>query len=91
MNPILNSFTGLLALAEVLSNEDLFEIRTENSDLGQIVYLGKNQTENASTAEFSWFIKKFLYDTNGFLARVQLPDSGIGFLYSWDLRATYFS
>ncbi len=86
-----NSFSGLLALAQVLDNEDLYETRTTNNDTGQILYVGKNITPNASTAAPTWFIKKISYDGNGFLNRVQLPDNGAGFYYVWDNVSDYFS
>lgn len=86
-----NSFTGLLALSEVLQDEDLYEVRLENNSTGSVLYVGKNITPNASTSDKTWYIKKLSYDGNGFVDRVQLPDDGIGFKYSWDDRGTYFS
>ncbi len=86
-----NSFSGLLALAQVLDNEDLYETRTINNDTGQILYVGKNITPNASTASSTWYVKKISYDGNGFLNRVQLPDDGAGFYYTWDNVSDYFS
>jgi hypothetical protein len=85
-----NSFTNLLAVAEVLNDDDLYEQRIENDSTGKILYVGKTITPSASTALKIWYIKKIGYDSNGFLNYVQLPVDGIGFLYSWDLRATYF-
>jgi hypothetical protein len=90
MSFLTNSFTGLLALAEVLSDEDLYDVRLENDVDGNVIYVGKNITPNASTAVNTWYVKKLTY-TGGFVTRVQLPDNGIGFKYSWDARATYFS
>ena len=87
----LNAFTGLLSIAEVLSDEDLYEVRTINNSNGQVLYVGKSITPNADTSVAQWYIKKLLYDGNGFLNRVQLPDDGIGFLYIWDDVASYFS
>jgi len=86
-----NSFTNFLAVSEVLNDEDLYEVRTENDSSGKVLYVGKNITPNAATSASSWYIKKLGYDGNGFLNRVQLPDNGIGFLYTWDNRASYFS
>ena len=86
-----NGFTNLLAFAQVLGNEDLYEIRTENSGSGQILYIGKCQSPGGDTAEPIWFIKKLYYDGMNFLNRVQLPDDGLGFKYAWDDRATYFT
>ena len=75
----------------MLNDEDLYETRVENDATGKILYVGKSITPNAATDERIWYIKKLLYDGFGFLNRVQLPDDGIGFLYAWDDRATYFS
>jgi len=86
-----NIFTNFLAVAEVLNDEDLYEVRTENDGSGKVLYVGKNITPNADTAFPTWYIKKITYDVNGFIVRLQLPDDGIGFTYAWDLRATYFS
>lgn len=86
-----NAFTNFLAVAEVLQDEDLYETRLENTAEGKILYVGKSIIPNASTSEKIWYIKKLYYDVNGFIDRVQLPDDGPSFTYSWDDRATYFS
>lgn len=92
MLPTPNAFTGLLALSEVLQDEDLYEVRTINNSQGQVLYVGKCLTPNGSTSAAIWFVKKLGYDGNGFLNRVQLPDNGIGFLYIWDnVQTDYFS
>ena len=85
-----NNFTNFLAIADVLNDEDLYEVRTINSSSGQVLYVGKNLTPNADTSLPTWYVKKLWYGSNGFLNRVQLPNNGIGFLYSWDNVATYF-
>ena len=87
----LNAYTNFLAISDVLEDNDLYEVRTDYNAQGQILYIGKNITPNASTALQNWYVKKLLYDINGNLERVQLPDNGLGFRYSWDLRSTYFS
>lgn len=91
MSVPVNKFLNFNALSDVLNDEDLYELRTENDSAGRVLYVGKNLTPNASTTDESWYIKKLGYDSNGFLNRVQLPDNGIGFTYCWDCRATYFS
>lgn len=85
-----NSFTGLLALSEVLQDEDLFEVRCENDVNGNVLYIGKNITPNAVTTDNTWYIKKLSYSAGGFVERVQLPTNGTGFKYAWDSRSTYF-
>jgi hypothetical protein len=91
MSVPVNSFSNLLALSEVLQDEDLYEIRLENDNGGSVLYVGKNITPNADTAAPTWYIKKLSYDGNGFVDRVQLPDDGIGFKYAWDDRTNIFS
>lgn len=86
-----NIWTNFLAMSEVLDLTDLFETRMDNDSSGKILYVGMSQTANADPALPIWFILKLSYDGNGFMNRKQLPDSGGGFLYSWDNRATYFS
>lgn len=86
-----NTWTNFLAMSEVLDLNDLFETRMDNDVTGKILYVGMSQTANADPALKIWFVLKLSYDVNGFMTRKQLPDDGGGFLYSWDLRATYFS
>lgn len=88
---ILNAFTNFLAISEVLQDEDLYEVRTENDAQGNVLYVGRSTMPNADEAEGIWYIKKLSYDGNGFLNRVQLPVDGPNFTYIWDDRATYFS
>lgn len=91
MSYVPNVFTNMLALAEVLNNEDLYEVRTETGDCGKVLYIGKSIQADANPALRIWFIKKLEYDINGNLSRIRLPDSGAGFLYAWDDRTSYFS
>jgi len=86
-----NSWTGLLALSEVIELNDLYETRIDNDSGGKILYIGYSQTANAPTDEKIWYLLKLEYDSNGFMSRKRLPDDGAGFLYTWDDRATYFS
>jgi hypothetical protein len=86
----LNSYTNLLSLAQVLDNQVLYETRLINNDTGQALYIGLCATPSGSTSELIWYVRKLTYDDNGFLNYVQLPNSGVGFIYSWDLVTTYF-
>jgi len=85
-----NAFLNFLALTDVFEDADLYEVRMENDTLGNILYVGKSITPNASESDNIWFIKKLTYDGNGFVNYIQLPINGGGFLYSWTDRATYF-
>ncbi len=86
-----NTFTNQLALEAVFQDDDLYETRLENDSSGKVLYIGKCTVPNGATDERIWYIKKLSYDVNGFIDRIQLPDDGTGFLYTWDDRATYFS
>jgi hypothetical protein len=85
-----NLWTNFLALAEVLDMDDLYETRIENDSNGKILYVGMTMQAGAATDEKIWYIFKLSYDVNGFLDYKQLPVDGPGFIYAWDLRATYF-
>lgn len=85
------AFTPILSMEAVLSSNYLYEKRMINDAGGNILYVAFNQTPNAATSANTWFILKMLYDSNGFLNRVQLPDAGFGFNYIFDDIATYFS
>lgn len=85
-----NAYTNFIAVEAVIADEDLFEVRADNLSNGQIQYVGKSITPNADTSLPIWYIKKIQYDGNGFLNYIQLPVNGIGFLYVWDDRASYF-
>jgi hypothetical protein len=84
-------WANIIALSDVAPVGMQLEKRMTNSDTGQVLYLGWNATPNASTSALTWYIVKVLYDGNGYINRVQLPDNGAGFYYSWDLQADYFS
>ena len=85
------AFTPILSLEAVLSANYMYEKRMTNDSVGNILYVGFNQTPNALTSSNTWYILKMGYDGNGFLNRVQLPDAGIGFNYIFDDVASYFS
>jgi len=86
----LNSFTNFLALQEVLRDQQLYETRIENDGDGQPIYIGNCITPNGDEDALIWYIIKLSY-TGGYITRQQLPDNGIGFLYAWSQRASYFS
>lgn len=73
----------LLALNDVLTDDDLYEIRCVNNMNGQILFYGKAIYANADINANVWYIKALYYDSNGFLNYVRLPVDGPGFLYSW--------
>lgn len=91
MSGYVNNWSDLLAFAAVMSTNQLYETRLENDIDGNILYVGTNQTPNASVDDSTWFITKLSYDGGGFLERVQLPDTGLGFIYAWADRASFFS
>jgi len=86
-----NSWTGFLALSEVIDLSDLYETRIDNDSNGKILYIGYTQTPNAPTDQPIWYLLQLEYDGNGYLSRKRLPNNGAGFLYTWDDRATYFA
>jgi len=67
-----------------------YESRMENDANGNPIYIGYAQEPNLGTAVEKWFIVKVTYDANQSPTRYRLPDSGVGFKYAWDDRATYF-
>lgn len=91
MSAPLNNFTDLLALESVIAANAMLEKRMENDSSGKILYVGLTPQASAPTDEPVWFICKLAYDGNGFLSYYQLPNAALGFVYSWDDRATYFS
>lgn len=84
-------FNPIERITNTLGSEDFFESRFENDANGNPIYAGWSPTPDASTSEQIWFIKKIFYDANQAVIRVQMPDDGVKFTYSWDSRATYFS
>ena len=63
----------------------------ENDSNGNPIYAGFSAIPNAVESELVWFVKKIYYDSNQSVLRVQMPDDGVKFAYSWTDRATYFS
>lgn len=90
MSVPVNIFSNILAIDAVLPNNYVFEKRMDNDTQGNPLYLGFNITPSALTSAETWFIVKLNYDVNGFIDYVQLPNNGVGWLYSWDNRASYF-
>jgi hypothetical protein len=85
-----NVFQNVEAFAEILGIEDLLEGRFENDVDGNPIYIGYSPYPNADPNEPIWYVRKVIYDGDG-VVRTQLPDDGVGFLYTWTDRATYFS
>lgn len=83
-------FSATLALASVISQNDLLETRLDPNGTGQIQYIGRTIQPGATTSLSVFYIVKLSYDVNGFLNYIQLPNNGPGFIYVWDDRATYF-
>lgn len=86
-----NIFDQINNLASTLGTTDFYEQRLDNDSSGKPLYVGFSATPNENVNHTTWFIRKLGYDANGFINRVQIPDSGSGFIYSWTNRATYFS
>ena len=79
------------AASFTIGNDDGFETRIENNVTGSPLYVWRSPIPNADPAERVGFVTKMYYDGNGFLSRVQMPDAGVSFTYSYDDRASYFS
>ena len=86
-----NIFEQINNLASTLGTNDFYEQRLDNDSAGRSLYVGFSATPNESVDSPSWFIRKLSYDNNNFISRVQIPDNGAGFIYSWTNRASYFS
>lgn len=86
-----NIFEQINNLASTLGTNDFYEQRLDNDTAGRPLYVGFSATPNADVNQTIWFIRKLSYDNNNFINRVQIPDNGAGFIYSWTNRATYFS
>lgn len=86
-----NIFDQINNLASTLGTTDFYEQRLDNDSSGKPLYVGFSATPNENVDHTTWFIRKLGYDSNGFINRVQIPDNGSGFIYSWTNRATYFS
>ena len=55
-----------------------------------LLYIGYNQTANASVDSASWYILKFSYSGDNVI-RKELPAAGAAFKYAWSNRTSYFS
>lgn len=86
-----NVFDQINNLASTLGTNDFYEQRLDNDSAGRPLYVGFSAIPNESVDNTTWFIRKLSYDNNGFINRVQIPDAGASFTYSWTNRATYFS
>lgn len=86
-----NVFDQINNLASTLGTNDFYEQRLDNDSAGRPLYVGFSATPNANVDNAIWFIRKLSYDSNNYISRVQIPDNGPGFMYSWTNRATYFS
>lgn len=88
----INKFAVIQRVGEqTIGDEDFFESRFENDANGNPIYAAWSPIANANPADRVWFIKKFFYDSNQAIVRVQQPDDGPTFTYAFDNRASYFS
>lgn len=85
-----NIFDNLEQLSGVLGIEDLLEGRFENDGNDNPIYVGYSPFVNADPSEAVWFIRQIIYEGTA-IVRTRLPDDGIGFIYVWDDRASYFT
>lgn len=90
-SPPTNVYDDFNLMNDVLPDEALYETRIENDANGQPLYVGLCVTPNGDPALPIWNLKKLYYDGNGFTNRVQLPDDGPFFTYTWDDRSSYFT
>lgn len=86
-----NIFSPIAMTSQIVSESGSLETRIESDGSGNPVYVGVTPTPNAPTSEKVWYIKKMHYDASQNLIRVQQPDDGVKFIYTWDTRDTYFS
>lgn len=68
---------------------DNYEQRFENDAGGNPIYAGWAKPGSATSAS-EWRIKKFTYDVNDAVTRVQLAEDNANFAFSWDDRANFF-
>jgi hypothetical protein len=89
---VLNNLSSVfLALSPFINPETMLEKRMDYEGGSQVVYIGYTQIANASQTAPVWFIVKCNYDGNGNLNYYQLPNAGLGFVYAWSARASYFA
>ncbi len=55
---------------------------------GQAIYIGW-ATPGVPTSSPSWKIRKFTYDANGQILRIQFASADVGFNAVWDNRTNY--
>lgn len=85
-----NIFDNLEQFSGVLGIEDLLEGRFENDVNGNPIYVGYSPYVNADPAEPVWFIRQITYSGTSII-RTRLPDDGLGFIYVWNDRSSYFT
>ena len=87
-----NQFNNIIRVGEnTLGTDDFYETRIENDANGNPLYIWRSPIPNADPDDRVGFVTKLHYDGNGFLSRVQIPDDGQSFTYSYTDRASYFS
>lgn len=92
MSFVANLFSTIQRQGEQsIGDEPFFEVRIENDANGNPIYVARSPIPNADPALNVWFIVKMHYDANDFLARVQQPNAGGNFVYSYNDRASYFA
>lgn len=87
-----NSISQLIAFGgQTIGIDKPYETRIENNASGDPLFVGWSPIPNADPSEKVWYIQKMHFDLNGFINRVEQPESGTGFKYEWDNRANIFS
>jgi hypothetical protein len=84
-----NVFSQMERLSAVLDNEDMIEARIENDASGNPIYIGYCPIPNADPSLPIWYIVKMEYTSN-IVVRRRLPINGLGFIYAWTARASFF-
>lgn len=82
-------FGEMERLTGVIDIDDLVEKRFENDVDENPIYIGYTLTPDADPDALIWYIIKVEYVGQG-VVRQRLPMNGLGFIYSWTDRATYF-
>lgn len=78
-------------LASQLALVDMYEKRIEYDANSNPIYVFYTPVANAPESSKVWFGFKYTYDSEENAIRVQLPDDGFKWCYSYTDRATYFS